>query len=169
MILAAAMLAMSPTAVSPEQIPALLLSLTAPVSFAVGIQVLTRYLVHLPPLSRIASVTLGSVIGLLPLVIASGDAAQLLPPVSQWWLIAGLALATALLPQLVYTVNAPLIGAARTAMAGSIELPTMFVVGWLAFAETIGPAQFAAGALVVAAIIVTPSRGVAAAGVTPEP
>ena len=164
MILAAAMLAMAPAAVSPEQLPALLLSLTAPLAFGVGINVLTRLLIVLKPLSRMARVTLGSVIGLAPLMAGSDIAAVSQLVFSNIWLVAGLALATALIPQLIYTINAPIIGSARTAMAGSIELPTMFIVGWLAFAEPAGILQLIAGAMVVASIAITPPR--AARGVT---
>ncbi|MBO6539642.1 MAG: EamA family transporter [Rhizobiaceae bacterium] len=163
-ILAAAMLAMSPSAVSPEQVPALLLSLTAPLAFGAGINILTRLLIALKPLSRMASVTLGSVIGLAPLMVGSDIQAVAQLVISNAWLIAGLALATALIPQLIYTINAPIIGSARTAIAGSIELPTMFVVGWLAFAEPAGIVQLIAGAMVIASIAITPPR--AARGVT---
>ena len=43
-------------------------------------------------------------------------------------------------------------------MAGSVELPTMFLVGALAFSEVIGPVQWAACALILAAIALTPAR-----------
>ena len=42
-------------------------------------------------------------------------------------------------------------------MTGSVELPTMFVIGWLAFGETLGSAQLVAGALVLLAIALAPS------------
>jgi drug/metabolite transporter (DMT)-like permease len=158
MILAAAALAMSPAAISREQIPALVLSLAAPLAFGVAINLLTRKLIVLRPLSRMACVTLGSVLGLLPMFAGSDVVGAAQTIFAEWWLVAGLALATALIPQLIYTVNAPVIGSARTAMAGSIELPTMFAVGWLAFAEPIGAIQMIAGAIVVGAIALTPPR-----------
>ena len=161
-ILAAAVLAMSPGAVGGEATAALLIALSAPLSFGIAINILTNQLVRIPPLSRIACVTLGAALGLLPLVVAL-DAAALLPgDAGQWWLIGGIAIATALLPQLIYTVNAPRIGAARTAMAGSVELPTMFLVGWLGFGESIGPLQLIAAGMVLAAIVITPVRRPAA-------
>jgi drug/metabolite transporter (DMT)-like permease len=70
----------------------------------------------------------------------------------------GIGLGTALIPQLVYTVCSPRVGTARTAMAGSIELPVMFLIGWLAYGEALHPAQAAACALVLGAIALTPSR-----------
>ena len=75
-----------------------------------------------------------------------------------WQLIGGLALFTALLPQLVYTTFAPMIGAARSAVAGSVELPTMFFIGWYALGEVIGAAQWLACLLITLAILMTPAR-----------
>ena len=117
MIIAAAVLASSPAAVSAEHLPALVLSLAAPLGFGFGINVLVHKLVVLKPLARISCVSLGSVLGLLPLLAATPIEA--LRPVNAegWWLVVGIALGSALLPQLLYTVCAPVIGTARTAIA----------------------------------------------------
>jgi drug/metabolite transporter (DMT)-like permease len=73
-----------------------------------------------------------------------------------WGLISGatvgLALGTAFVPQLVYTSFAQRIGAARSAVAGSIELPTLFLIGWFAPGEVIGPAQWLGFVLITVAI-----------------
>lgn len=157
-IVAAAAISMSPKAVAPNQYPVLLLSLTAPIGFAFGINVLMHKLVYLNPLSRIASVSIGAVLGLTPLMLMS-DAAVVLPTnTNHWVLIVGIALASALVPQLLYAVYAPKIGAAKTAMAGSVELPTMFVIGWLAFGDAVTPSQWIACALVLGAIFLTETR-----------
>ncbi len=160
MIIAAAALASSPAAVSAEHLPALVLSLAAPLGFGFGINVLVHKLVVLKPLARISCVSLGSVLGLLPLLAATPIEA--LRPVSAegWWLVLGIALGSALVPQLLYTVCAPVIGTARTSIAGSFELPTMFLVGWFAFAEPVGLAQWAACAIVISAIVLTPGKPV---------
>ncbi len=158
MIVLAAMLASSPAAVSAAQLPALMLSLAAPLGFGFGINVLVHKLVVLPPLARIGAVSLGSVAGLLPLVVATPLEAVLPASASGWWLVAGIAFGSALIPQLIYTVCAPMIGTARTAVAGSIELPTMFLIGWFAFAEPVGAAQWLACAIVIVAIALTPGR-----------
>ena len=105
-----------------------------------------------------ASVSLGSVVGLAPLILSS-EIGEILPNGGDdWFLIVGLGLATALVPQLIYTICSPIIGAARTAVVGSIELPTMFAVGVLAFGEVITGAQAFACALVLGAIALTQSR-----------
>ncbi len=152
LIVLAAIVASGPAAVGSDVLPALLLSLAAPMGFGLGITVLVYRLTALPPLTRIAAVSLGSVLGLLPLVITTPPS-SLMPVDSHGWiLLVGIALGTALVPQLVYSICAPIAGAAQTAVIGSVELPTMFAVGLLAFGERISLAQSAAGLLIVAAI-----------------
>jgi drug/metabolite transporter (DMT)-like permease len=92
------------------------------------------------------------------LLLLSNPEAVLPQSVEDWQLVAGLALGTALIPQLLYTAFAHRIGAARSAVAGSIELPTMFFIGWLALGEVIGVAQWLACGLVTIAILLTPAR-----------
>ena len=43
-------------------------------------------------------------------------------------------------------------------MAGSVELPTMFFVGWFALGEVVGPVQWLACLLITLAILLTPAR-----------
>ncbi|MBY6083063.1 DMT family transporter [Ruegeria arenilitoris] len=158
LIVLAAIIAGSPASVSPQHIPTFLVALAAPFGFGFGICVLVHRLSRIAPLARIASVSLGSVLGLLPLML-SADVRQLLPEgQSDWILIVGIGLVTALVPQLIYTICSPLIGASQTAVVGSIELPTMFVVGFVAFGEAITAPQAIACALVLGAIAITRSR-----------
>ena len=157
-VIAAAVIASSPAAVEPRHLPAMLISLTAPISFGLGINILIHKLTPINALARVASFTLGASVSLLPLLILSEPRAVLPQDIAGWQLIAGLALGTALLPQLLYTIFAPMIGAARSAVAGSIELPTMFFVGWFALGEIVGPAQWLACLLITLAILLTPAR-----------
>lgn len=158
MIVAAAGFVSTPGSIPPEQIPLLLMSLGAPVGFGFGIAVLVHRLTRIPALARIGIISAGSVVGLLPLVVTT-DLAALLPVNGDGWLmVVAIGLGTALIPQLVYTVCSPMIGTARTAMAGSIELPVMFMVGWVFFAETLHITQIAALALVLLAITLTPGK-----------
>ncbi len=158
LIVIGAIIAGSPASVPLDQIPTLLVSLAAPFGFGFGICVLVHRLSRIAPLARIASVSLGSVIGLAPLILTS-EVGEVLPKGgSDWFLIVGIGLVTALIPQLIYTVCSPIIGATRTAVVGSIELPTMFAVGMLAFGEVITAAQAIACALVLGAIAMTQSR-----------
>lgn len=160
MIVAAAALATSPGAITADQVPALALSLAAPLGFGFGINVLVHKLTVLTPVVRIACVSLGSVLGLLPLMAATPVAALFPVTASGWWLVAGIAFGSALVPQLLYTVAAPVVGTARAAIAGSFELPTMFLIGWFAFAEPVGTGQWVACAIVISAIALTPAKSI---------
>lgn len=137
---------------------AIFCGLTAPLSFGLAINVLAHRLVILPPLSRIASFATGSALGLLPLVLSYPRAAVLPVEPSHWILILSLGLLSALLPQLLYNTFVPRIGGARAAALGSVELPTMFFIGWLSFGETPGWREIAAGVLVLTAILMTPTK-----------
>ncbi|WP_299826310.1 DMT family transporter [uncultured Roseobacter sp.] len=158
LIVLAAIIAGSPASVPIEHMPLLVMSLAAPFGFGFGICVLVYKLSQIAPLARIASVSLGSVLGLAPLVLSS-EVAELLPrDRADWLLIVGIGLVTALVPQLIYTVCSPVIGASQTAVVGSVELPTMFAVGFLAFGEAITAPQAIACALVLGAVAITKSR-----------
>lgn len=137
---------------------AVALALAAPLGFGFSINVLARKLRALRPLSRMAIFALGSATGLVPLILTY-PVEQVIPADPSHWLLA-LALGTvsALLPQLIYTTFVPKIGSARAAALGAIELPTMFAVGWIAFGETVGFREGAAGVMVLAAILLTPAE-----------
>ena len=158
LVLAAAALAMSPASVEASVLPVMLASLAAPLSFGIAINILTNKLIHVPPISRIACVSVGAALGLAPLIVGLEFKPVLAIAAVHWWHIGGLSLVTALVPQLLYSVYAPRIGAARAAMAGSVELPTMFFIGWIGFGEDIGPSHLLAAGMVLAAIVITPVR-----------
>lgn len=158
LVVMAALFASSPAAVEARHLPAMLLSLTAPISFGFGINVLIHKLMPLTAIGRVASFSVGASLSLLPLILLATPGSVLPQHTAGWWLVIGIATCTAILPQLVYTTFAPKIGAARSAVAGSVELPTMFIVGWLLLGESIGTAQWLACLLITLAILLTPAR-----------
>lgn len=159
LILAAAVLAtQSDPGARTISLVAILLALAAPVAFGFSINVLAHKLAAIPPVSRIAIFATGSATGLVPLILTY-PAAEVIPAdINQWALVLALGIFSALLPQFIYTTWVPRIGGARAAALGAIELPTMFAVGWLAFAEPIGLRDLIAGTLVLTAILLTPAR-----------
>lgn len=157
-ILGAAALVTGPGNVEPQHLPALLMSLAAPAGFGLGIAVLVHRLPEVPALVRIGIVSAGSVLGLAPLALATPLDALLPVDAAGWGMVAGIGLGTALIPQLLYTICSPVVGTARTAVAGSVELPVMFAIGWFAFGEALGPPQWIACALVLGAILLSPAR-----------
>jgi drug/metabolite transporter (DMT)-like permease len=150
---------------------AVLLALAAPLGFGLGVNVLTHKLVVLTTPSRIASFAAGSVVGLMPLVLTLPVENVLPSDAREWGLVLGLSVLTALIPQLLYTTWVPRIGAAKSGAMGAIELPTMFAVGWAVMGDPVGPREIVAGVLVMAAILLTPSKapegGLSPTGTTP--
>lgn len=157
-ILVAAIIATAPAAITGDDWPALLMLLATPLGFGFGINILTTKLIEIPPIARPGSFCLGAVVGLAPMLWFVDDGAVLPPTSEAWILIAGIGLLTAVLPQIIYTYFAPKIGTAKTAMAGAVELPTMFLVGAMAFGEALTWYQLLAGLIVVMAIALTPAR-----------
>ncbi len=159
MILLAAVLAARGTGAGGGVPPlAILFALSAPLAFGISINVLARKLHVLPPVSRMGIFAIGSATGLVPLILTYPVEAVLPRTAEQWTLALALGTFSALIPQLLYTVFVPKIGGAKAAALGSIELPTMFAVGWFAFGEGLGLPEILAGALVLTAILITPTR-----------
>ena len=130
-----------------------LIGLAAPLSFGFAAVVSTGWLQVLNPLQRLSSVTLGACLGVLPLILMRYPADVLVPAADQWALVIGLGAGTALIPSFIYAVAAPRIGAIKTAISGSLELPTMAFFGWWVFQETPGDYEYAAAGLIILAII----------------
>ncbi len=157
LVVAGALLALSPASLPAGQLPALLSALPAPLAFALIIVVLTGCTHGLTTLEKMACGMAGATLGLLPLALLEGDLLGLPAVPGVWLLIAGMIATTALLPQLLYTFAAPRVGPSRSAMAGSLELPTMFAVGALAFGESLGAAELGAAALICLSVVVAPA------------
>ena len=73
-------------------------------------------------------------------------------------MIAGIALSSALVPQLIYMVCSPIIGAARAAVFGSVELPTMIAVAVFALGDPLTSSLGVGCALILSAILLVQSR-----------
>ncbi len=157
MVLGAAAVALGPE-LSGEHSTELLVLVAAPLSFGFAIAVLTERLGPLRPLERVATVGLGSSMGLLPLV-ASLPASEVIPSDGRaLLLVVAIGLVTGIGPQWIYVKCAPRVGPAKAAVSGAVELPTMFFVGAVAFGEAVTTQQFVAGLIVVGAILLVPSR-----------
>lgn len=136
---------------------ALLLSLPAPILFALIIVTLTCLTPSLTSREKLSCGMVGSLIGLAP-VVALTDPAAFLPSGADVWLtVIAMGLMTTLIPQFLYTVAAPKIGPGRAAAAGTVELPTMIALGWVMFGEAVGLREITASVLVLTAIVLVPS------------
>lgn len=157
LVLAAAALVLDLGALDGGSALALLWSLPAPIGFGLIVVVLSVLVRRLTVFERMACGMTGALAGLAPITATQGVAAALPADLDGYLLVAGIALVTALIPQLLYTIAAPKVGAARSAAAGGMELPTMFAIGWIAFGETIGPRELLAAALVLGAVFLAPA------------
>lgn len=156
LVLAAATLAFTPMDVATTQWRYLAACLPAPLGFGLIVVLIATVGRELSVMERWSCVATGAVIGLLPISLALDPQGLFPVNVSAWGWVLAMALLTAALPQMIYTFAAPRVGPARAAAAGTSELPTMFVVGWVAFAESVSFAQICAGALIMVAIFLAP-------------
>lgn len=156
LVLAAAVLLLDPSSLSPEVFKVLLWAVPMPVAMGFAIVVLSGLSGNLTSLERAACALTGSVLGLLPLAIIEGEGAILPASTREWTLIVLMGLVTALGPQLLYTFACQAVGPVRSATAGSVELPVMFALGWYAFGETVGVRELVSACLVLSAILVAP-------------
>lgn len=154
LVVLAAAIALGPTALL-DVSPALFI---APATFGFSIAVLTERLGPLNPSERLSAVAAGATVALAPLVLSLPTEHVLPANLSAWALLIGIALGCGLLPMWIYGAAAPLIGSARTSVAGTAELPTMFVIGALVFGEAIEPSHLLAGAIILGSITLTPNK-----------
>ncbi len=155
-VLLASVVAMGPDLGGETEV--MVVAFLAPLSFGFAVAVLTGRLASLRPIERVAPIAFGSTIGLLPVMATQPFNASIPSGLSTWVLAFGIALFTALGPQWMYSSAAPCVGPARAAVAGSVELPMMFLVGYVWFDEALTWQQGLAGLMVLGAILLVPSR-----------
>lgn len=129
----------------------------APASFGFSVAVLTERLGPLDPFERLASVTVGASIAMSPLLLTLRTPQVVPTSISAAGWVLAIGAISALIPMTIYAAAAPVIGTARTAVAGAFELPTMFLIGSVLFGEAIRSSHLAAAAIIVAAIALTRS------------
>ena len=153
MITLAAVIAGNPKAVPSGQLPILIISLLAPLSFGFVISILVHRLSGIPPLSRVACISLGATLVLSPLMVTANFTEVMPQDFYVLGLVMGFSIGSAFIPQLIYTIASPIIGTSRTAVLGSVELPTMYAVSIIAFGEILTIPQIIACILIVAAMV----------------
>ncbi len=130
----------------------------APATFGFSIAVLTERLGVLDPFERLGAVALGAMVALVPL-LATMTPSEVVPlTLAGWMWLVGIGVGCALVPMLLYAAVAQRVGAAGAAMAGSAELPTVFLIGAVFFGEGIRAGQLVAAVIIVMAIAMTTIR-----------
>jgi len=155
-ILAAALL-LDPSSLAPAAVNALTWAILTPIAFGFLVVVLSGLAGELTALERTASGLCGAIVGLLPLALQEGQGTLLPTSPGAWGLVLVMGVLTALVPQLLFTVACQRVGPVKAAAAGSFELPTMFLVGWCVFGESLGPREIFSAGLVLCAILTAPS------------
>lgn len=157
LVLAAAYLTFSPGNIQSAALSALLWALPAPVAFGLVIVLVSGRKHRLTELERMGCISLGASLGLLPLVLSSGPEHLFYDLQHHWFLIIGITVLTAFIPQLLYVFASPRVGPVRSAATGSFELPTMIIIGWLMFGEFVGLREMLAASLVIGAVLASPA------------
>lgn len=158
MVLIGAVVAAAPAATGDVPVQAYLFAFAAPLAFGISINILTHKLIVLPPLSRMSLGPLGASLVLVPMM-ATYPVEQVLPQdLHTAFLLVAIGLITSTGPTFIYSTFGPKIGAANTAIAGAGELPTMMLVGWLAFGEALTLKQMLAALIILSAITLTGAR-----------
>ncbi len=140
---------------SPAQLQAVLLCFLAPISLSLLILALVHHLPRLPLLTRIATVNSGQLLVLIPFALFT-TSGSLWPSTTQGWLgVLGLATVNSVIPQLMISAGAPLVGAAATAIGGSSELLTSLMIGWWIFQEPMHWQEILGAILVLWALSLT--------------
>ena len=129
----------------------------APATFGFGVAVLTERLRELDPFERLAAVSAGATLVLAPVVMAEVGISAVPTDLRVVPAILGIGVGCALIPMTIYGAAAPAIGGARSAMAGAVELPTVFLIGAFVYDEAVRIEHLVAAVIIVAAISLTPS------------
>jgi drug/metabolite transporter (DMT)-like permease len=145
--------------VRPETLPAeALLSVAAcflaPLAVATQVQYLSNPRRNIPTTNRMAWITIGHVMVLLPIALWVAPAQVL--PVSAIGFMAmlGIALLAAAIPQVLFMVGAPRSCADKNALTGSLELVVALLTGAVLLGEHLGRLEMTAMALIVLALFI---------------
>lgn len=154
MVAVAAWLVVSPEDMSLEQRRAIAACFLAPMAFGFIIQYLATPVRTMAPAARLGTSLGGHLLILGPLAFMTVPAGTLAPASATGWLaVAGLGIACAAAPQLMFVLGAPAAGAERTTVAGAGELIVSVLIGALAFGESLGRERLAAMVLVLLALM----------------
>jgi len=152
-LIASVLMLGAPGELSAAQSRALWLAFLAPLAFAVLILVNAQCLNTMATLPRYAAGIWGAFLVALVVNTWITPAPVGLPGSPVGWLaLLGMGILASMLPQLLFTVGAPMAGPNRTALAGSAELLLGLLTGWLLLAEAVEPAQLLGGLLIGGAL-----------------
>jgi drug/metabolite transporter (DMT)-like permease len=152
LIIIAASLVFQPQQLDARQWLPTLSCFLAPLVFALTIHYWSQPRKPLAPLQRMRCGLLGHMLVLVPLAIISQPAVWLPQSnVGYVWVIALAGLATSL-PQLLFTIGAPKVGAEKTSIAGALELVVALIGGTIVLGNGLDHSQIVAMILILMAM-----------------
>jgi drug/metabolite transporter (DMT)-like permease len=152
LIIIAASLVFQPQQLDARQWLPTLSCFLAPLVFALTIHYWSQPRKPLAPLQRMRCGLLGHMLVLVPLAIISQPAVWLPQSnVGYVWVIALAGLATSL-PQLLFTIGAPKVGAEKTSIAGALELVVALIGGTIVLGNGLDHSQIVAMVLILMAM-----------------
>lgn len=152
LIIIAASLAFQPQALSTEQWSAALSCFLAPVVFALTIHYFSQPRAPLAPMQRMRCGLAGHMLVLVPLALMSQPSVWLPQSTMGYvWVIALAGLATSL-PQLLFTLGAPKVGAEQASIAGALELVVALMCGAVILGNGFNYSQMVAMLLILLAM-----------------
>jgi drug/metabolite transporter (DMT)-like permease len=126
----------------------------APLAVAIQVQYLSNPRQKIPTRSRMAWITIGHVVVLLPIAMWIGPV-QILPVSSIGMLsVLGIALLAAVIPQMLFMLGAPKSCADRNALTGSLELVVALITGAILLGDNLDRLEMTAMVLIVLALFI---------------
>jgi drug/metabolite transporter (DMT)-like permease len=126
----------------------------APLAVATQVQYLSNPRQKIPTRSRMAWITIGHVVVLLPIAMWIGPV-QILPVSSIGMLsVLGIALLAAVIPQMLFMLGAPKSCADRNALTGSLELVVALITGAILLGDNLDRLEMTAMVLIVLALFI---------------
>ncbi|MDO6563285.1 DMT family transporter [Amphritea sp. 1_MG-2023] len=154
LIAIAASLSIQPESLPADSLFAVATCFLAPLTVATQVQYLSNPRCHLPTGNRMAWITIGHVLILLP--IAAWAAPTHIVPVTTLgcFSVIGIALLAAALPQLLFMLGAPRSCADKNALTGALELVVALLSGALLLGDNLDRLEITAMLLIVLALFI---------------
>ncbi|MEH6824624.1 MAG: DMT family transporter [Motiliproteus sp.] len=145
--------------VRPEVLPAdALLSVAtcflAPLTVATQVQYLSNPRRNIPTTNRMAWITIGHIMVLLPIAMWVAPTHVLPVSLTGFMSMLGIALLAATIPQVLFMVGAPRSCADKNALTGSLELVVALLTGAILLGENLDRLEMTAMALIVLALFI---------------
>lgn len=158
LVLCAVVLIVTPGSVPSGDYGVVLLAFVAPLGYGAFIAVSAENLRDRPLRVRLPAVYLGAFAGSTALMFIVGEGIEFPVSALGWAGVLGLGVVSSTAGLALLVIGAPMTGPARTAIAGTSELITALIVGWLAFAEPMHGSLLLGAALIIVAVVLVAPR-----------